>query len=58
MSEGARYVFVEEVVLQHDFHYVTGVKKFGDNTAMPDGIELIYMCKKCGRVKHIVIGRK
>ena len=43
---------------KHDFHYVTGVKKFGDNTTMPDGIELIYMCKKRGRVKHVVIGRK
>ena len=49
---------LKKLFCKHDFRYVTGVKKFGDNTTMPDGIELIYTCKKCGRVKHVVIGRK
>ncbi len=49
---------LSKLFCKHDFHYVTGVKKFGDNVTVPDGIELVYMCKKCGRVKHVVIGRK
>lgn len=49
---------LRKLFCKHDFYCVTGVKKFGDSVTMPDGIELVYMCKKCGRVKHVVIGRK
>lgn len=47
--------FWNKLFCKHDFHYVTKVGKFDTWGTIPHAYVFVYMCKKCGKVKRIVV---
>lgn len=47
--------FWNKLFCKHDFHCVTKAGKFDTWETIPHAYVFVYMCKKCGKVKRIVI---